>query len=330
MKKYLRLIGILLFILILVKVNISSVWESLLQADWYILICAAVMNIIIIFLRAVRWVKLLEIQKHIFGVSEAFWSYLRSIYFGNVTPGRVGELSRVHYLMKHVDINSAVATSGVVFDRILDTYFVLILGIIGIVASEIWSQYFWIKVFLIVSMFLIPVLLFVPNITLFLSSLLPNFWNMRTKTVDWLKNFFDAVKCFLTVKISFSVVITFVIYLLFFIQCILLAYAMNLHIDMFYLIFCVVVFSSLSILPISVSNMGTREFTLIFMFVYIGLTREQAVTYSLLFFLIINLFSALTGWLAYIFYKDEEEKEGVENNSVNNLYKKQSINKISN
>lgn len=307
MKKYLRLIGILLFVLILIKVNAKDVLQSLMHSDWSLLALVAVMNLLVVLLRSVRWVKLLEIQNYSFGIPEAFWTYLRSLYFGNVTPGRVGELSRVHYLMKYVNINSAVATSGVIYDRILDTYFVLILGVLGIVMSEVWASYLWLKILLISFLFIIPIILFVPKLTLSIASVLPHFWNLKTRVSSWLENFFDAIKSFLTWKVIPSVVITLFIYLLFFVQCIVLAYAMNLQIEMFYLIFCVVVFSALSILPISVSNMGTREFSLIFMFSYVGLSSEQAVTYSLLFFLIINLLLALFGWLAYIFYKDKLE-----------------------
>ncbi|MGD9579850.1 MAG: lysylphosphatidylglycerol synthase transmembrane domain-containing protein [Vampirovibrionia bacterium] len=305
MKKYLRLIGILLFVFIFSKVNFGDVVQSLLQADWYLLSLVALLNLLVVLFRAVRWVKLLEIQNYSFGLPEAFWSYLRSLYLGNVTPGRVGELSRVHYLMKYININSAVATSGVIYDRILDTYFVLILGVLGLVMSDVWAQYLWLKIMLISFMFIIPVVFFVPNFSLSMASFLPNMWNLKEKVSGWLEHFFDAIKAFLTWKVLPSVVITFFIYFIFFVQCILLAYAMNLHIDMFYLIFCVVVFSALSVLPISVSNMGTREFSLIFMFSYVGITSEVAVTYSLLFFITINILLALFGWLAYLFYKDK-------------------------
>jgi uncharacterized protein (TIRG00374 family) len=311
-------------------VNASDVWETLLHSDWYILAIAGMLNILVIILRSYRWVKLLEIQNYSFGFAEAFWSYLRSLYFGNVTPARVGELSRVHYVMKYVNTNSAVATSGVIFDRILDSYFVLILGVIGIFLSAVWSQYVWIKVFLVICMFLIPIFLFVPKITLTFAKILPNYWNIKERFTSWATNFFDAIKCFLNYKVAFSVFLTVIIYLLFFIQCILLAVAMNLQIDMFYLILCVVVFSALSILPISVSNMGTREFTLIFMFSYVGIASELAVTYSLLFFFVINLFLALLGWLAFIFYTDKVDKMNSDVGSVKNLCKEQSANKISN
>ena len=114
---------------------------------------------------------------------------------------------------------------------------------------------------------------------------------------------------FLTPKALLAVSLTVLIYIMFFFQCLLLAYFMNLSIDFFYLTFCVVIFSIFSILPISFSNMGTREFVLIFMFGYIGISQAEAVSYSLLFFFTINVFLATIGWLIFVFYTDKDQKE---------------------
>lgn len=325
MKNYIRLIGILLFIFILMKINFGDVWASLAEADALLLLLICALNLAVVAFRALRWIKLLEIQGIEFNFPGSFWAYSRSLYLGNVTPGRVGELSRVHYLMKYVDTNSAVATSSVIFDRVLDTYFILIMGMIGLMASNVWVQYEWIKYVFLVCMLLIPVFLFVPNFSLSFIKILPNFWEMRTRAKNWLENFFKAIKCFLTKKITPSVFITAIIYLIFFLQCILIAFAIDLKIDLFYLVLCVVIFSALSVLPISFSNMGTREYSLIFMFQYVSLSPELAVSYSLLFFVTINLFLALFGWLVYVFYKDKSATMDISNNSVNNLYKDQSV-----
>lgn len=309
MKKYLRLIGILLFIIILLSIDTKAVWNSFYHANWLILFFVASFNVVVMFLRSWRWAKLVEIQQYSFGVLEAFWSYIRSFYFGSVTPARVGELSRAHYLMKYTNTSSATAVSSVIFDRILDMYFMLIFGIVGLVMSTIWSGYYWLRLVFILMMLLIPLFIIFPKGTLSLASLLPNYWNIREKSVSWLENFFEAIQSFLTFKIAFSVFLTVIINFLFFVQCLMLAYAMNLNIDFFYLAFCVVLFSILSVLPISVSNMGTREFVLIFMFSYIDLSSALAVSYSLLFFLTINFVTAALGWLAYVFYKDKVEVE---------------------
>lgn len=308
MKKYLHLIGIVLFVLIILNINVKDVWINISHSNWMILALVGALNLLVMLLRSYRWVKLLEIQGHSLGVGEAYSSYLRSFYLGSITPARVGELFRVHYLMKYVDLNSAKAFSSILFDRVLDMYFILILGVIGLLMSNVWHSYEWVKLVFVAFTFIIPVFISCPKLTLSFVKVLPNFWNFRNKTITWLEHFFEGVKCFLSTKISFSVFLTFVIYILFFLQCLLLADAMYLNIDFFYLAFCVVVFSILSILPISFSNMGTREFVLIFMFNYIGISSEFAVSYSLLFFVFINVVIAVFGWVLFAFYTDREDK----------------------
>jgi hypothetical protein len=290
------------------NIDIKSVWNCFYKANWYILSGVILLNVLVSAIRVWRWVKLIDIQNYKMGFLEAFWSYLRSLYFGNVTPARVGELSRAHYLMKYVNVNSAVAVSSVVFDRVLDMYFMLILGIIGLLMSNVWTSQLWVKLVFIAMLIIMPLFVIFPDITLGFVKCFPEYRNFKERLLNWLNNFFDGIRYFLSPKILLPVILTAIIYVLFFVQCLLLAYSMGLKIDFFYLSFCVVVFSTLSVLPISVSNMGTREFVLIAMFSYIGFSKEVAVSYSLLFFVAINLTLAVLGWLTFIFYTDKEDQ----------------------
>lgn len=306
MKKYLSLIGVILFILILLNIDTGETWKYFSNLNPYLLIFVVLINIAIVGLRSLRWTKLLEMQGHNISFKKAFIAYFQSLYFGNITPARVGELSRAHFLMKNIKTNSATAVSSVVFDRVLDMYFMLILGIVGFLLSNIWSNHLWVQAFFITLIFLIPVLICCPNVTLTLIKVLPNYWQLRDRTSNWFKTFFDGIKCFLAPKVWFSVVLTAIIYLLFFVQCLYLAYSIDLKINFFYLTFCIVVFSILTLLPISISGMGTREFVLIFMFKYVNISSEMAVCYSILFFIAINLVLAVLGWAAYTFYTDKK------------------------
>lgn len=306
MEKYIRIFGILLFIVILANLNLQSVWDSFANANMYVLLGIVVLNILIILIRSWRWIALLQIQGINIDFMPAFWSYFRSLYFGNVTPGRVGELSRAHYLLKYADTNSSTAVSSVIFDRVLDMYLMLVFGFVGFIFSNVWANNHWIKVGFLALMLLLTVVLLFPSVIISCTRCIPNIKNIRNRSQNWLLEFFEGIRCFITFKITFSVILTIIIYFLFFIQCYLLAYSIGLNVNFFYLAFCVVVFSITSLLPISISNLGTREFVLIFMFSYIGLTQESAVCFSLLFFVMINLCLALLGWFAFIFYKDKE------------------------
>ena len=306
MKKYLSLIGIIAFIWIVLSIDTKEVLKCFLNINLYFLAFVGLINIAIVALRSLRWVKLLEMQGYNMNFAKAFIAYFQSLYFGNITPARVGELSRAHFLMKDFKTNSATAVSSVVFDRVLDMYFILILGIIGFLLSNIWSNHWWVQAFFGILIFLIPLLICCPKVTLTLIKILPNWWQLRSRVSNWFKTFFEGIKCFLIPKVSTSVILTAIIYLLFFIQCLYLAYSIDLKINFFYLVFCIVVFSIVTLLPISISGMGTREFVLIFMFKYVNINSEMALTYSILFFIAINLILAVLGWMAYTFYTDKK------------------------
>ena len=57
----------------------------------------------------------------------------------------------------------------------------------------------------------------------------------------------------------------------------------------------------ISFIPISISGLGTRDVTLIFLFSMISLKPELAVSYALLvfiaFFIVVELFCAVAWWL---------------------------------
>lgn len=307
MKKYFRLIGILLFIIIILNIDLEKVWEVLIKANHIVLFPVLLMNILVIFFRSLRWSELVKIQGFKFPCVKAFWGYLRSLYFGNVTPARVRELLRIHYLLKYVNMDSALATSTVIFDKLLDMYLLLILGLLGFVMSDVWEGQFAfaVKWFFVLMIIVIPAFVTFPGLTKFLSGFLPNYKNLRDKLLLWTKSFFQGIKRFLVLKTLIPALITLCVYLVFFLQCYLLAYSLNLDINFFYLSFCVVLFSILSVLPVSISNIGTRELVLIAMFSFIDIDSESAVSFSLLFFFSINFFTILLGWLAFIFYKDE-------------------------
>lgn len=62
-------------------------------------------------------------------------------------------------------------------------------------------------------------------------------------------------------------------------------WALDLEILIFCLAVCLIITGVITLLPILFSGLGTRDAVLIALFVPLGLSAEQAVTYSTLFFL---------------------------------------------
>jgi uncharacterized membrane protein YbhN (UPF0104 family) len=93
--------------------------------------------------------------------------------------------------------------------------------------------------------------------------------------------------------------LTLAAYALFFGQGRLLAKALEIPVGIAYLSICLSVVGVITLLPISFSGLGTREAVLITLFAPLGLAAEQAVAYSLLFFLTFYVGGGIVGALGW-------------------------------
>jgi uncharacterized membrane protein YbhN (UPF0104 family) len=81
--------------------------------------------------------------------------------------------------------------------------------------------------------------------------------------------------------------------------CYVVAWAMGLPIDLLTLFAFISLVDLVRLMPISVGGLGVREWTVIALFATLGITREQALTFSILAFAPIYL-NAVAGGLCYI------------------------------
>ena len=88
---------------------------------------------------------------------------------------------------------------------------------------------------------------------------------------------------------------------MFFVQCYLIVTAMGLSINFITITLFMAISNLISFIPISISGLGTRDATLIFLFSLIGLKPELAVSYAFLvfitFFVAGGMLGAVTWWM---------------------------------
>lgn len=75
----------------------------------------------------------------------------------------------------------------------------------------------------------------------------------------------------------------------------------NIDIPYYYLIACIAIASIVSIIPIAISGIGTRDATSVFLFSLLGKNREAAVSLSLLVLLMMAI-NGLIGYFVWIKY----------------------------
>ena len=92
-----RLMGIIVFVVLLVKIDIQEVWSNLkkLEIIWFLL--ALLLQLIMLFLKGLRW-NLLKGRDHLVnGFFFTLGTFLESYAMGVITPGRLGEVMKAGY-----------------------------------------------------------------------------------------------------------------------------------------------------------------------------------------------------------------------------------------
>ena len=299
-KGYLRLVGLLLFVcILLVKVDIREVPGMILRANISAVLLAAFLTGLLFFLKALRWNSLLAMQGLAYPAWDAFRIYLSSVYVGSATPGRLGEFVKVWYLMNDKKIQVGRSVSSVLGDRLLDVVFLALWSLGASIAfTTVTNSVLWLLVAIVCGGCLAPLLWRCVGdrvMRLLYSTLAQKYQGVAMGLDDFVK----GVREFNRVEIAVPIAWTLLSYLFSFIQWYLIALSLRISVSFLYLAFAVSVASLLTLLPLSIAGIGTREATLISLLSPIGVDSQTAVSYSILYFAVSYGISGLMGAMAW-------------------------------
>ncbi len=302
MNKYLRLIGIIILCVILSKIDLAKSISIFTKLDVFFLICTVLLNIPLIFLKSFRWNQLLKEQSIQYNLNDSFLVYLSSIYAGIITPGRLGEFVKALYLKSDKGVSLSKGISSVLIDRLFDMYLLIILGIVGVWQLGIFGEVTNVSLILIITIVLAPLILLNERLmSRLLSSLyyLAIIKKVKSNIDEKFDDFYEAINQLINYKLIITVFLTCVSYLIFFVQCYLIAIALGISINFMTITFFMAISNLISFIPISISGLGTRDVTLIYLFSLIGLKAELAVSYAFLVFITFFVCGGLMGAVAW-------------------------------
>jgi len=98
LKKYSFLIGIIIFILILNKLEFREIINIFDKINFYYFSSAVLLLIPLLLIKAYRWNYIKKTQGIIFSIKDSFLINNISLAIGFITPGRLGELTKILYL----------------------------------------------------------------------------------------------------------------------------------------------------------------------------------------------------------------------------------------
>jgi len=301
-KKYVKFLGIIIFMFILWKIDLGEMIRVLSQIKIFFFVCALALVFPLMFIKSFRWNVLLKSQGIPYRLSDTYKVYMSSLYFGFITPGRLGEFIKAFYVRQDKDVSVSRGMSSVLVDRIFDMYVLLLVGTFGLWKFNVLGKLSFTYVLLLVLIALIPFFLLNKRFMRKPVNLLYRIALIK-KHEDRIKNsfndFYDGVNELANPKLILGFLLTCFSYLLFFFQCYLLLNSLDISINFLNITLIMGVSNLISLMPLSISGLGTRDAVLIFFFSFLGFDPEWAVSYAFLVFLNFFVFGGLMGAVAW-------------------------------
>ena len=280
-----NLLGIPAFAWILYTLDLKKLLDSLQSIDISYLIFVILIFFPVIFLKTLRWSTILKMRGIALPLSGLYSAYMSSFSAGGVTPGRFGEMLKFSYV-KDAGYGLGVSLSSAFSDRLWDAVLLLFIGLIGLPFIYPLSSG-QIAVNTVVILLLV-LLIFVVTLhkksvyrllSRLISRLIPE--KQRKRLEGEGKDFFQTLLPKSPNEFFTLLSVTLLSWLAYFYRFFVLAIALGMSIDFISLSLILSITALLTLLPISVSGVGTRDAALILLLKPFGINSEEAVALSL-------------------------------------------------
>jgi uncharacterized membrane protein YbhN (UPF0104 family) len=285
--QWLRIVGICLFIWIATRIDWRSVLDLLdgIQPVYLVGYFGAFLMAVLLKVVRLRW--FLRRLGHTVGFGAVYQCVVEPAFYGTLTPARVGEFSKVIYLARH-GINNSQGWCIVLLERLVDFSVLSLVSVVGILYFFTFNGG---NIDLCMVIF--------TGLCLLIYFGLGGIWNVfgfagripkRFIPVSWVAasaGMNMEISCKLSANIFFPM--SLAILALSFMQLWYLAAGLGIPVNGFYLGLAYAASSLVSLLPLSVAGLGTREAVYMELLGNEGIAASSAVTISLLDGLVLSL-----------------------------------------
>jgi uncharacterized protein (TIRG00374 family) len=297
-----RLLGLALLALLLLRLDLRQVQQVIREANLLLTMASILAVVPLILVKTIRWQGILRSQAVQFRLWPAFMAYFGSLFIGLLTPGRLGEFVKALHVSQGCKVPSARAFSSVLADRLLDLYALLLvscLALLSLATGRVGTS----VILGSIAMTTIPIVLFLNKITYswlqHTASKLGRPGQRLFAPGGWLYEMRLGLRQLTFSGLLAASGLTVFAYLIFFGQCYLLALALKLPVGFVPVSYAVALGSLVTLLPISISGLGTREAAMIAYLGTVGVSAEAALGFSLFVFLTFYVAGGLMGSVAW-------------------------------
>ncbi len=305
LKAALRLVGPGLLLVLLLQVDTAQATAVAAKADPVWVLAGGLALALLIGLKAWRWKRMLDRLELPYPLGPLVRTYAISSFLGFVTPGRVGDVVRVFYLARwrRGTVSSGLAT--ILVDRVADLGFVALMALVALpVVAPVPAGSGWVAAgaALLVAVGVLMLLRRWPRGRLAaIATRLPVIGRMAASRPDSLDRFeMDTRRLLSWPTLIPLALITVPANLLMIAASMALAEAFALPVPLETLVAVTGWGTLVSLLPLSIAGVGTRDALVVVLFAQHGVDASAALAFSLCYFLISLVFSNGPGALLWM------------------------------
>jgi glycosyltransferase 2 family protein len=296
------LIGLALYIFILTRLDLLACWEKLKQVNPWLILLAIGFGVPEVLFKSLRLRSFVVKAKSHISLKHAVLSFLSGQPLASITPGKLGDVSRIVLLGRYGKIPMSTALAVHAADRIYDLASIVLLAVVGLASfTSGFAQggpAVGTIIGMLAGMFLILALLNPRWLKFILKPLVMSLLSKKLAgdLSHHAKEFYAKLHALLipSFKIFGPFVLSFLAWESAIMRSFILAMALGLPLSYFKFALLLPVMIVVELLPISILGFGPREAALFMLFTADNLHREDLAVFSLLMALSI-LITALIG-----------------------------------
>jgi uncharacterized protein (TIRG00374 family) len=288
------LFGIMLIAALVYIFNIQAIIKAICSARPEYLFAAIVVYSITLLILSTRWRMIVSCMGGHLSISDAYQAFIGGVLLSDLTPMRIGDLSRPFIVRKELDINLGIASVAV--DRFADIATVSLLGLSGIMLLSMHRG----------GWFIVPSLA-APLIILSIAAL---FWMKRPFILDLIERFgyirvtvvakalnevFDNLSDIKRLMAK-SIFLTLIAWIGHALRIVLIARSFGYNPPIQLLFFLQPLVSALSLVPITLSGLGLTEGGLTALLAEVSIPLAIGLSIALIDRALTVAFHILVGW----------------------------------
>jgi uncharacterized protein (TIRG00374 family) len=283
-KRYLPLIGVILFIYILLKLDVKSIVLNMASINVVYIPLILFIVFLTLILQTLKWWVIARKQK----INVPFWEANRinliSIFYGSVTPSRLGTIIRAEYLKKYTR-NIGKGISNFVLDKVLDLSSLFFLAVVFsyMFHEKIGSSFIIYPMVMLLAVSILTWIFLSKKRAKFLLGFVYNRFlpkKTKKKARSMFHSFYENIpkKRFLLV----AFVINLLNWILIYISTWVVGLSIGIDLNLTHFLAILPLGTIIAQIPISINGLGTREAALISLFGLFGVGAVAVFSMSML------------------------------------------------